>query len=123
VAAGAGEPVPPNLLDWLQRHPRLKVSKPTESEIGAVAAVRVDIEAVSPYPSDVCVGPCVALFQLDAEPGQYRLVKLDQGETMRLYIVRLDGRTVVVSIVVPTDAKDAMTRSVDSVVKSMTFVP
>ena len=123
VAAGAGEPAPANLLDWLQRHPRLRVSKPTESRIGAVDAVRVDIEAVSPYPSDVCVGPCVALFQLDAAPDTYRLVKLDQGKTMRLYIARVDGRTVLVSIVVPTDAKDVATRSVDTVVKTIALVP
>ena len=123
VAAGAGEPAPANLVDWLQGHPRLRVSKPTDTRIGAVAAVRVDIEASSPYPSEVCVGPCVALFQLDAEPGKYRLMKLDQGETMRLYIARVDGRTVVVSVVVPTEAMRAVMPAVDAVVKTMAFVP
>lgn len=123
VAAGAGEPSPPNLLDWLQRHPRLKVSKPTETRVGGAAAIRVDIEAASPYQSEVCVGQCVALFQLDAEQGKYRLVKLDQGETMRLYIVRADGRTVVVSVVVPTDTLGSVTPSVDSVVKTIAFAP
>ena len=121
VAAGAGEPAPANLLDWLQRHPRLRVSKPTDTRIGAVSAVRVDIEASSPYPSEVCVGPCVALFQLDAEQGRYRLVKLDQGETMRLYIARVEGRTVVVSVVAPTDAIGAVTPAVDAAVKTMAF--
>jgi hypothetical protein len=123
VAAGAGEPAPPNLLDWLQGHPRLRVSKPTQSRIGAVDAVRVDIEARSPYPSDVCVGPCVALFQLDAEPGAYRLVKLDHGKTMRLYIARVDGRTVLVSIVAPTESMEAVAPAVDSVVRTMTIAP
>ena len=123
VATGAGEPAPASLLDWLQRHPRLRVSKPTDTRIGAVAAVRVDIEAGSPYPSEVCVGPCVALFQLDAEPGRYRLMKLDQGETMRLYIARVDGRTVVVSVVVPTEALGAATPAVEAVVKTLAFVP
>ncbi len=99
------------------------MSKPTEARIGAVDAVRVDIEARSPYPSDVCVGPCVALFQLDAEPGSYRLVKLDQGKTMRLYIARVDGRTVLVSVVAPTEAMDAVAPAVDSVVKAMTIAP
>lgn len=123
VAAGAGEPAPADLLDWLQRHPRLRVSKPTDTRIGPVAAVRVDIEASAPYPSEVCVGPCVALFQLDAEPGKYRLMKLDQGETMRLYIARVDGRTVVVSVVVPTEAMGAVMPALDAVVKTMAFVP
>lgn len=123
VAAGAGEPAPPNLLTWLQRHPRLKVSTPSETSVGGAAAARVDIEAVSPYRSDVCVGQCVALFQLHAEPGQYRLVKLDQGETMRLYIVQVDGRTVVVSVVVPTEALGSVTPSVDAVVKTIAFAP
>lgn len=120
VAAGAGEPAPADLLDWLQGHPRLRVSNPADTRIGTVTAVRVDIEAVSPYPSEVCVGPCVALFKLDAEPGEYRLLKLDQGETMRAYIARAMGRTVVVSVVVPGGA---VTPAVDSVVKTLAFVP
>ena len=123
LAAGAAEPAPPDLLDWLQRHPRLRVSNPTETRIGAVPAVRVDIEAVSPYPSEVCVGPCVVLFPLDAEQGEYRLVKLDQGETMRLYIADVDGRTVVVSIVAPTGTAGSVTASVDAVVKTVAFGP
>ena len=120
VAAGAGEPAPADLLDWLQRHPRLRVSRPVEARIGAADAVRVDVEAASPYPSEVCVGPCVALFQLAAEQGKYRLVKLDQGETMRLYIARVNGRTVVVSSVVPTGAAAP---AVDTAVKTMAFGP
>jgi hypothetical protein len=123
VAAGAGEPAPPNLLAWLQRHPRLKVSTPSETRVGGVDAIRVDIEAGSPYRSEVCVGQCVALFQLRAEPGKYRLVKLDQGETMRLYIVQVAGRTVVVSVVVPTEALGSVTHSVDAVVKTIAFAP
>lgn len=123
VAAGAAEPAPADLLDWLQRHPKLRVSKPAESRIGAVEAVRVDIEAVSPYPSEVCVGPCVALFQLDAEPGKYRLVKLDQGETMRLYIAHASGKTVVVSVVAPADAMRTLTPAIDAVVKTMALAP
>jgi hypothetical protein len=119
VAAGAGEPAPANLVDWLQRHPRLRVSKPSETRIGTVTAVRVDIEAASPYPSEVCVGPCVPLFQLDAEQGRYRLVKLDQGETMRLYIAPVDGKIVVISMVAPTEAMGAVTPAVESVVKTM----
>jgi eukaryotic-like serine/threonine-protein kinase len=123
LAPGAAEPTPPDLLDWLQRHPRLRVSKPTDTRIGAVQAVRVDIEAASPYPSEVCVGPCVVLFQLDAEQGRYRLVKLDQGKTMRLSIARVNGRTVVVSVVAPADAMGAASAAAESVVKTMTFPP
>ncbi len=123
VAAGAGEPAPADLLNWLQEHPRLRVSKPAETRIGTVDAVRVDIEAASPYPSEVCVGPCVALFQLDAEQGTYRLIKLDQGKTMRLYIARVNEGTVVVSVVVPTDEVGAVTPAVDSVVKTIAFAP
>ncbi len=121
VAPGAGEPAPANLVEWLQRHPRLRVSKPTDTRVGGVPAVRVDIEATSPYPSEVCTGPCVALFQLDAAPGSYRLVKLDAGETMRLYIAQVGGRAVAVSIVAPTEALAAAAPVGESVVKTVGF--
>jgi hypothetical protein len=122
MASANAEPTPPSLLDWLQRHPRLRVSKPDHVRVGGLPAVRVDIEAVAPYPSEACRGPCVVLFQLNAEPGKYRIVKLEEGKTMRLYIAAVGGKTVVLSIVVPTDGAGTAVSSADSVVKTVEFV-
>jgi serine/threonine-protein kinase len=122
VAPGAAEPTPPNLLDWLRRHPRLRVSKPDQARVGGLPAMRVDVEAVAPYPSEACRGPCVALFQLDAGQGKYRIVKLEQGKTMRLYVAAVKGKTLVVSIVVPTNGAGPAVATAEPVVKSAKFV-
>jgi hypothetical protein len=123
VAPGAGEPAPPNLLTWLQAHPRLRVSKPTETRIDGAPAVRVDVEAVSPYPSEVCVSLCVAIFQLDAAPSKYRLVKLEKGRTMRLYIAQVEGRTVVFSIVAPTEELGVVGPTAETVIETAAIAP
>jgi hypothetical protein len=119
VAADSAEPVPQALVDWLGRHPRLRASEPARATFGGAAATRIDVEPVEGYASQVCAGPCVLLFALAAERPNYRVVKLEQGRRMRLYVIGNGDRTLVISIVAPIDGFERAIGDAESVVKSV----
>lgn len=123
VAADSTEPVPRALTDWLGRHPRLRASAPAPATIGGAAATRIDVEPVNGYASQVCAGPCVLLFALAAERPNYRVVKLEQGRRMRLYVMDRGDRTLVISIVAPIDGFERSIGDAESVVKTVAPTP
>jgi hypothetical protein len=121
IAADSVEPAPRPLTDWLARHPRLRAARSGSATVAGAAAARLDVEVGDGYASDACAARCVMLFQLDAERPKYRVVKLEQDRRMRLYVVDLGDRTVVISIVAPTDDFERSIAPAESVVKSLSL--
>jgi hypothetical protein len=121
LAADSVEPAPRPLTNWLARHPRLRESRAGSATVAGAGAARVDVEVGDGYASGACTERCVVLFQLDAERPRYRVVKLDQGRRMRLYVVDNGDRTLVVSIVAPSDGFDRSIAPAEAVVKSLTL--
>lgn len=119
IAAESVEAAPRSLTDWLARHPRLQAARAGSATVAGAGASRIDVEAGDGHASDACAARCVLLFQLDAEGPNYRVVKLDQGRRMRLYVVDIGDRTVVISIVAPSDGFDRSIASAEAVVKSL----
>jgi hypothetical protein len=119
IAAESVEPAPRPLADWLARHPRLRAARSGSATVGGAGAGRLDVEAGDGYPSDACAARCVMLFQLDAERPKYRVVKLEEERRMRLYVVDHGNRTVVISIVAPSDGFERSIAPAESVVKSL----
>ncbi len=121
IAADSVEPAPRPLTDWLARHPRLRASRAGSATVAGAGAARIDVEVGDGYASGACAERCVVLFQLDAERPRYRVVKLDQGRRMRLYVVGNGGRTLVISIVAPNDGFDRSIAPAEAVVRSLTL--
>lgn len=119
VASESVQPVPRGLVDWLRRHPRLRAAEPAPATVGGVSATTIDVEVVDGYPSQVCAGPCVLLFALAAERPNYRVVKLEQGRRMRLYVLGSGDRTLVISVVAPVNGFERSIAEAESVVKSV----
>ena len=120
IAADSVEPAPRPLTDWLDRHPRLRAARSGSATVAGTDAARLDVEAGEGYPSDACAARCVMLFQLDAERPKYRVVKLEEDRRMRVYVVEIGERTVVISIVAPSDGFERSIAPAESVVKSLT---
>ncbi|MFP5317820.1 MAG: protein kinase domain-containing protein [Acidimicrobiia bacterium] len=123
VASGAATTAPDDLVAWLRSHPRLRVTDRGEGRVGTLAAARIDVEPARPYASEVCTARCVLLFQLDAEPGRYRVVKLDEGKRMRLYVTEVGGSRLAVAVVAPADGFDEAVPVTESVLTTMGPAP
>lgn len=119
VGSDSVQPVPRGLVDWLRRHPRLRAAQPAPATVGGVDVTTIDVEVVDGYPSQVCAGPCVLLFALAAERPNYRVVKLEQGRRMRLYVFGSGDRTLVISVVAPANGFERSIAEAESVVKSV----
>lgn len=113
------EPAPRPLTDWLGRHPRLRATRPARATVDGAPAARIDVETAGGYASEACTGPCVPLFQLDAERPRYRLVKLEEGRSMRMYVRDVGDRIVAISIVAPKDGFERSIAPAESVIKTV----
>jgi len=123
IAPDAAAHAPEDLVEWLQGHPRLRVAAPARGRLGGASATQVDVEVASGYASDACAQPCVLLFQLDADPGRYRVVKLEQGKRMRLHLTGGDGPRLVVAVVAPADGPPGSMAPAEAVVDSVSRRP
>jgi hypothetical protein len=121
IADDSAEPAPPSLTDWLARHPRLQAARAGSATVAGAGASRIDVEAGDGYASDACAARCVLLFHLDAERPRYRVVKLDQGRRMRLYVFDHGDRTVVISVVAPSDGFEQSIAPAEAVIKSLSL--
>jgi hypothetical protein len=63
------------------------------------------------------------LFQLEAEPGRYRVFNLQEGKKLRLYVMERDGRPSVISIVALSDGFEASAAAAEAIVETVDFRP
>ena len=69
------QPVPDDMVAWIERHPYLDATEPEKTTVGGVSAEQIDVVAAKlpmQYPR-ICQGPCVPLFTWSEAMGDYWL--------------------------------------------------
>lgn len=98
------EPVPEDMVAWIERHPYLDASGPVETTVGGVSAQQIDVVAAK-VPKDyprICTGPCVPLFTWSEAQGDFWL-GLD--EKIRIVVLEddVEGAALMILIDAPPD--------------------
>jgi hypothetical protein len=93
------EPVPDDMIGWIERHPYLDASEPEKRTIGGVSAQQIDVVAAK-LPKDfprVCSGPCVPLFNFGGANDDFWL-GLD--EKVRIIVLEDDAERTALMILI-----------------------
>ena len=91
------EPAPEDMVEWLQRHPRLEVDEPEDVTVGGVKGEQLDVVA-SRVPQEYYScrqPPCLPLLQSAVDPELY-LVLVENQKARFLVLEDVDGKRVVV---------------------------
>lgn len=89
---------PPDLVQWIQAHPRLSAGRPVKTRVNGLPATRLDAKVESAevkLPS--CLGPCLPLFY----PSDGTPVSYEPGDMLRFLFVRAGRRKVTITIAAP----------------------
>jgi hypothetical protein len=95
------EPVPADLVDWLETHPRLAVREVGPVSVGGLTGVALDIRVLRPLavpPGECTSNECVILATV---AGADEEVDLERGQRARLVVLGDPGNQVVLSYRAP----------------------
>lgn len=115
------EPVPVDMVSWLQRHPYLSTDKPEPVDVGEVSGESLDVEVNVPegYRDDHgggCVLPCVPLFRLDRDSVTHITEK---GKDRFAALEDVEGETVVVIVSAPVITFDEFSPKAQQVLNTV----
>jgi hypothetical protein len=69
-----------------------ETTEPVETTVGGIPALAIDVELAEGSTNNACGPPCVRLFNLPAQAGQFWAVM--EGYRDRIWLVDVDGTTV-----------------------------
>jgi hypothetical protein len=117
----AREPVPQDLVGWLQTNPRLAVQNATPLVVGGLDGVALDIRVVKPL--DAAPGECTssACVLLATVAGTNEAVDIEQGQVARVVVLGEPGRQVVLSFRAPEREFEVLRQAVDVLLKGLRF--
>ena len=117
----AREPVPEDLVGWLQANPRLAVQNPTPMVVGGLHGVALDIRVATPLavaPGECTSSTCVLLATI---AGTDEAVDIEQGQLARLVVLGEPGRQVVLFYRAPERQFPVLEQAVDVLLEGLRF--
>jgi hypothetical protein len=102
---------------WFQEHPHLATSEPTPVTIGGADGVVLELVAARPYDHPACGSPrCVFLWSgLDGTYG------LPDDDRARLYVLDVNGETVMLLVASQADGFDEFAADADEMLATLSF--
>jgi len=117
----AREPVPEDLVGWLQTNPRLAVQNATPVVVGGVDGVALDIRVVKPLdraPSECTSSACVLLATVASTDES---VDVERGQLARLVVLGDPGQQLVLFYRAPEREFPVVDQAVDVLLRGLRF--
>jgi hypothetical protein len=117
----AREPVPEDLVAWLQANPRLSVQNPTRVAEGGLDGVAVDVRVIDSLrdpPGECTTRACVILATV---AGSDEEVDIERGQLARLVILGEPGRQLVLLYRAPEREFPALDQAVGDLLAGLRF--
>ena len=117
----AREPVPEDLVAWLQANPRLSVQNPAPVTVGGLAGVALDIRVIDSLtapPGECTSRACVVLATV---AGSDEAVDIEGGQLARLVILGEPGRQLVLLYRAPERQFPALDQAVTDLLAGLRF--
>jgi hypothetical protein len=114
-------PVPADLVDWLEAHPRLAVREVGPVTVGGLAGVALDIRVLRPLalPPGECTSKKCVLLATVAGAGE--AVDIEQGQRARLVVLGEPGNQVVLSYRAPEREFAVLDQAADVLLSGLEF--
>ena len=117
------EPVPEDLVGWLQTNPRFAVQNATPLVVGGLDGVALDVRVVRPLdkaPAECTSSACVILATV---AGTDESVDIERGQLARLVVLGNHGQQLVLSYRAPEREFPVLDQAVDALLHGLHFDP
>jgi len=115
------EPLPTDLIGWLEDHPRLDATDPVPVQIGGVSGFRIDARVTEPLPTSPpeCGGlPCVVLGRV---AGEGELVDVEVGQIACFVVLDVPGGRILINYRAPVERFERFSTSAERLLATFEF--
>jgi len=117
------EPLPVDIIAWLEDHPRLDVRTPVPVQIGGLSGWRVEVTVAEPLPTPPpeCGGiECVILGRVEAEG---ELVDIEVGQLARFIVLDTPGGQIDIHYRASTESFPSVSAAAERLLATFEFEP